>query len=130
MKGNLSKYLNSRLFLSQLSVVLSLMTLLVVFLHWVTSPSVKDYDEALSLQYGTSEKIDNLKRLMVDHFDGMGGKINDLGDAQMGDFQDVKDLMDFSHTALYRKQEEVLQTTKEEGDKSRHATKYFCGMQD
>jgi hypothetical protein len=130
MKGNLSKYLNSRLFLSQLSVILSLLTLLIVILHWVTSPSVKDYDEALSLQQGTSEKIENLKRLMIDNFDGMGRKVNDLGDAQLGDFTEVKDLLDFNRGVSIRGQEEILQTVKEEGRMGRNQTKIFCEIPD
>lgn len=125
IKESLSRYVNSRVFLLRFSVVLSLMTLLAVLLYWAFSPSVTDLDkkvkELMSLQQETKTNITKIQNSSVTNFDAMGGKLNDLGIAQMKGFQDLADAIEKHHETVVNDLDEVKQTVKDEGVKNRNA---------
>lgn len=126
IKKYFSDRFNSAMFLVRFSAAMSCFAFILVLLHWVFGSNIKDVenkiDKSVSVQMATSEKIDHLKKVSVDNFDGMGRKISDLGDAQMRSFREVNDNLEHSRNMSNNQFDELKQTIENEGRKNRYNT--------
>lgn len=96
----------------ELSVVLNLFTLIVVSLHFIFSPSLGD------IRYFV-EVVDN------NHLD-LKENVNSLGDAQMNDFEGVKDMLEKNHGVSSTRWQDIQQTIEDEGKKNRREINKYC----
>lgn len=89
----------------ELSVVLNLFTLIVVSLHFIFSPSLGD------IRY-LVEAVDSNHKDLKENIDY-------LGDAQLKDFDEIKEKINYSRGVSSAKLRDILQTIEDEGKKNR-----------
>ena len=112
------KHFRSPLFLLQSSVLLNLLTILVVFLHFVLAPSERNLKEA--------ENNLALQKLLIDNFEVMNKNINNLGDAQLSGFSksdEVKEAVDLNYFVMNYRLGGIRQTIEDGVLKSQKETK-------